>query len=174
MAFTIPERIRWAVDMLAAKSSDSLLEIGCGRGIAVALLARRLTTGRILAIDRSASAIAAARERNWQWDQSGRARFRHASLRDLDDAEGRFDKIFAINVNLFWTDPRADLPVVRKLLKDEGGLYLFYEPPEAQRREEIAEKVAARLSNAGLVVRKTVMKDIEAAPLLGLIASHTH
>jgi hypothetical protein len=52
--------------------------------------------------------------------------------------------------------------------------YLFYEPPEAQRREEIADKVAARLSNAGLVVRKTVMKDIEAAPLLGLIASHTH
>ncbi|MGE0240193.1 MAG: class I SAM-dependent methyltransferase [Parvibaculaceae bacterium] len=171
MAPTLPDRIGWAVAMLAAENSDSLLEVGCGRGLAVALLAPRLTSGRILALDRSAAAIAAARARNSTWEASGKARFRHSTLRDLPGGEGRFDKIFAINVNLFWTDPRAELPVVRKMLKKTGRLYLFYEPPAAAQRTAIAEKVAARFSESGLVIRKTVMQDLEKAQLC-LVAVH--
>lgn len=172
MALTIPNRIGWAVAMLAAKASDSLLEVGCGRGVAVGLIAPTLASGRILALDRSATAIAAARERNEMWEVSGRAAFRHSPLRKLEDDGGRFDKIFSINVNLFWTDPRAELPVVRKLLKHNGSLYLFYEPPRAAYRSEIAEKVKNRISGGGFVLRKTIMREVQGSPLLCLIASY--
>jgi cyclopropane fatty-acyl-phospholipid synthase-like methyltransferase len=172
MALTIPRRIDWAVAMLAAEGSDRLLEVGCGRGIAVALVAPRLTSGRILGLDRSETAIAAARKRNSQWEASGKASFLHSSLRDLADEGSHFDKIFAIDVNLFWTDPRAELPVVRRRLRQGGELYLFYEPPEAAGREKIAQKVTAKFSGSGLVVRKTITKDIQGSPQLCLIAGH--
>ncbi|WP_162918243.1 class I SAM-dependent methyltransferase [Taklimakanibacter deserti] len=170
MTFAIPERIGWAVDIVAAEGSDSLLEVGCGRGVAVGLVAPQLTSGRILGLDRSANAIAAARKRNSTWEASGRASFVHSPLRDLVGDGNRFDKIFAINVNLFWTDPSAELPVVRKRLKEKGTLYLFYEPPESGRRQEIADKVAAGFSGSGLVIRKTIVKDVRGSPQLCLIA----
>jgi cyclopropane fatty-acyl-phospholipid synthase-like methyltransferase len=172
MTFVIPERIGWAVGIVDARGPDSLLEVGCGRGVAVGLIASRLTSGRILGLDRSASAVAAARKRNSAWEASGRAGFVLSSLSDLTGDGERFDKIFAINVNLFWTDPKAELPVVRRRLKEEGTIYLFYEPPVARRRREIAEKVVARFSGSGLVIRKTVMKEVEGSPQLCLIAGH--
>jgi len=172
MTFAIPQRIGWAVGIVDARGPDSLLEVGCGRGAAVGLIAESLTSGRILAIDRSADAIAAARERNRKWEVSGKAAFLHSPLCDLKDDGKRFDKIFAINVNLFWTDPGPALAVVRNRLKDEGRLYLFYESPQAARRAEIAERVKAKLSGSGLVIRKTVMKEIEDSPQLCLIAGH--
>ena len=43
--------------------------------------------------------------------------------------EERFDKIFAVNVNVFWLKPEKELAVIRNLLAPGGRLYLFYEPP---------------------------------------------
>ena len=161
MASKIPERIGWAVETLAVGPSDALLEVGCGKGLAAALIAPRLRSGRILAIDRSATAIAAARK------TPGKAVFRHAALADLGAADGPFDKIFAINVNLFWTDAGPELPVVRKLLKKTGRLFLFYEPPAAAQRSRIAVLVREKLAGSGLTVVKSVQKD-DGAPLLCL------
>ncbi len=164
MASKIPERISWAVETLAVRPSDMLLEVGCGKGLAVSLIAPRLKGGLILAIDRSATAIAAARK---DGEAAGKALFRHAALADLAGGEGPFDKIFAINVNLFWTDPRPELPVVRKLLKKAGRLFLFYEPPAAAQRERITRLVTEKLAGSGLTVMKSVQKDDD-APLLCL------
>lgn len=168
MDATVPERFGWAVGALPIKRSDQILEIGCGRGIAVGLIAPRLSGGRILAVDRSATAIAAARKRNTQWAALDRARFLTAALADLPAAVGPFDKIFAINVNLFWTDPRAELPVVRNLLKKRGRLYLFFEPPAAAQRQRIARLVAEKFSGSGLRVEEVLSRE-EGAPFIGLI-----
>ncbi|MFZ5675900.1 MAG: class I SAM-dependent methyltransferase [Pseudomonadota bacterium] len=164
MAVRVPERIGWAVETLAVRPADAVLEVGCGRGLAVSLIAPQLRGGRILAIDRSATAVAAARR---GWETAGQASFRHAALADLGGTEGSFDKIFAINVNLFWTDPRNELPVVRKLLKTTGRLFLFYEPPAAAQREKITRLVKEKLAGSGLTVVSSVQKD-DGAPLLCL------
>lgn len=167
MASKIPERIGWAVETLAVRPSDRLLEVGCGKGLAISLIAPRLKSGRILAIDRSATAIAAARKMGGDGEMVGKALFRHAALADLDGGEGPFDKVFAINVNLFWTDPGPELPVVRILLKKTGRLFLFYEPPAAAQRDRIARLVKEKLAGSGLTVMKSVQKDDD-APLLCL------
>ncbi|HTN97924.1 MAG TPA: class I SAM-dependent methyltransferase, partial [Nordella sp.] len=149
------------------RGSDSLLEIGCGRGVAVPFIAAQLKAGRILAIDRSATAIVAARKAGKNWESAGKAAFRHSALADLTGAEGPFDKVFAINVNLFWTDPRGELPVVRQLLKKTGRLFLFYEPPVTVQRDKIAGLITENFQGSGLMIEKTVKKD-DGAPLLCL------
>jgi cyclopropane fatty-acyl-phospholipid synthase-like methyltransferase len=130
-AGAVPERIVWAVETLAPGPDDRLLEIGCGPGVAVSLICTKLTGGNILAIDRSSTAISRAARRNAEHVTAGRAVLRRMALADLEASDvlaGRkFDKILAMNVNLFWVRAAAnELELVKRLLAPGGALYLFY------------------------------------------------
>jgi SAM-dependent methyltransferase len=111
---------------------DLLLEIGCGPGAAAALVCERLVDGRIVAIDRSATAISRAKERNAEHVTAGRAVLLTVALEQLQPSDvlarqERFDKVFAMNVNLFWVrSPAKELDLVKRLLAPGGSLYLFY------------------------------------------------
>jgi SAM-dependent methyltransferase len=128
----VPERIRWAVRTMAPGPDDQLLEIGCGPGVAVAQVCQRLAGGQIVAIDRSATAIGRAARRAAACVAAGKAVLRTAALESLTPADllgGRegFDKVFAMNVNLFWVRaPTRELDLVRAVLKPGGALFLFY------------------------------------------------
>ena len=117
---------------MAPGPGDRLLEIGCGPGVAVSLVCERLQGGRIVAIDRSATAIDRATRRNAAHVAAGRAVFQTAALEALapDDLPGGrdgFDTVFAMNVNLFWVrSPARELALIRSLLRPGGALYLFY------------------------------------------------
>ncbi|WP_407951716.1 SAM-dependent methyltransferase [Plantactinospora veratri] len=161
-ATAVPERLRWAVDLLQVAPDDQLLEIGCGNGVAVSLVCDRLVDGRIVAIDRSAAAVRQAERRNLEHISAGRAVVRLGTLEEFGAPEGvgaqavsggdgaGFDKIFAVNVNLFWTrSPAAELALLRRLLRPGGGLYLCYEPPGATRVAELVRRLPATLSAHG-------------------------
>jgi len=102
---SVPRRVHWAVQLLDVFSGDEILEIGCGPGVAVSLVCDRLAGGRITAVDRSAIAIQRATHRNAGHVASGKAVLRQADLAGLALGGQHFDKVFAINVNLFWARP---------------------------------------------------------------------
>ncbi len=58
------ERFNWAVETLHIHPDDHILEIGCGHGIAVSLIAPELKSGSITAIDISKVMIDKAMKRN--------------------------------------------------------------------------------------------------------------
>lgn len=68
----------------------------------------------------------------------------------------RFDKVFAINVNLFWVRPAGtELRLVKRLLRPGGVLHLIYDPPGQQQADRVAKAVTAALANHGLEARVT-------------------
>ena len=67
------ERLVWAVDTLAVRPTDRLMEIGCGHGVAVSLVCEKLSGGSILAIDRSPTMIEMAAKRNREYVAAGMA-----------------------------------------------------------------------------------------------------
>jgi SAM-dependent methyltransferase len=117
---------------MAPGPDDHLLEIGCGPGVAVAHVCQRLAGGRIVAIDRSATAIGRAARRAAACVAAGKAVLRTAALEELapdDLLDGRegYDMVFAMNVNLFWVRaPARELDLIRAVLKPGGTLFLFY------------------------------------------------
>ncbi|MFE9770115.1 SAM-dependent methyltransferase [Streptomyces sp. NPDC005931] len=147
----IPERLTWAVDLLDPAPGDRVLEIGCGRGVAAALICARLTTGTLVAVDRSATAVEAARRRNAEEVAAGRAEFRTAALEAARFADGSFDKVLAVDVNLFWVrSPDHEVTALRHWLTPGGALFLCWQPPDARRVGEITGKVAPVLTAHGL------------------------
>jgi hypothetical protein len=116
------------------------------------------------AIDRSATAITRATRRNAQNIASGRAVLRTAALEqltpaDLPGARTRFDKVFAMNVNLFWTrSPARELDLIRTLLAPDAALYLFYgygSPPGASAAPRVPGTLIERLAERGFTAETT-------------------
>ena len=150
MARTIPERIRWAVETLAVSEADRVLEIGGGPGLAASIICERLETGVMLLIDRSATAVERTRRRNAEHVASGRLTLETVDLRDFEPRGRHFDKVFAVNINVFWTTRATEeLARIREALAPGGRLYVFYETPTSNRARDVATRVAEALRANG-------------------------
>jgi ubiquinone/menaquinone biosynthesis C-methylase UbiE len=122
-------QLRELVDELDIRPDDRVLEIGCGHGVAAGFVCERLEAGRLTAVDRSAKMIAAARRRNADHVDAGKAEFLVAELEDLDLGERRFDKVFAARVGLFHREPERARALVRPWLAPGGSITAVFDPP---------------------------------------------
>jgi cyclopropane fatty-acyl-phospholipid synthase-like methyltransferase len=172
MAQGASQRLVWAVDVLDVRPGDRVLEVGCGHGVAVTLVAERLDGGRIVALDRSETMIAMARRRNAEHLASGRVQLQAAALEHADLGAERFDKVFAVHVAAFWREPRRTLGAVRQHLAPGGALYLFsqspgWSSPEAAR--SFAAGVGGVLHEHGFAVEDVRVGDLR-PPAVAVIA----
>lgn len=123
----VPARISWAVSVVAPAPADRVVELGCGPGVAAALVCERLTEGRMVAVDRSATAVARTSARNAAHVESGRLTVVRSEVDTLDLPPASADKVFAVNVNLFWTRaPVRELAVLKGVLREGGELFVLY------------------------------------------------
>ena len=111
-------RLAAVVDALPLEPDSRVLEIGCGPGAAARAVAARLTTGHVLAIDRSAKAIAQAVAASAEQLASGRMRVRRVAAEDFvpEPGDEPFDVVFAIRVGaLDGRCPRTGEQVLRRI-----------------------------------------------------------
>ncbi len=107
-----------------------VLEIGCGPGAAARAVAKRLASGQVLGIDRSAKTIARAIAGSRSEMASGRLRFRHVAAEDfeLEEGERPYDIAFAVRVGaLDGRHPasgRVARERIRRALVRGGCLYI--------------------------------------------------
>lgn len=161
----VPDRIRWAVEVVDPRPGEHVLEIGCGPGVAAALVCARLTTGRLTAVDRSPVAVARTGRRNAEHVEAGRLVVVQSELDDLD-ASG-VDKAFSVDVNVFWTgDATRELAALRRALRPGGRLSVLYgaSPTGADR---VTGTVAAALTRHGF----TDVEPVRSPHGIGIVAT---
>jgi SAM-dependent methyltransferase len=93
-------RLMAIVDALPLRAGLRVLEIGCGPGAAAREIARRIGRGHVLAIDRSATAIAQAKAASQAELTTGILSLRQVAVEDfeLEPGESRYDFALAVRV----------------------------------------------------------------------------
>ena len=124
---TVPSRITWTLSVVDPAPDDRIVELGCGPGVAAALVCERLTTGHLVAVDRSATAVARTSARNAAHVEAGRLSVVRSEVDTLTLPPASATKVFSVNVNLFWTrSPARELAVLREILEPGGVLFVLY------------------------------------------------
>ena len=151
-------RNRWTVNLLDLEPSHQVLEVGSGPGIALAQVAECLTTGRVVGLDFSETMHDMAASRNRQAIDDGRVSLIIGSAEELDQAtdkalDGPFDRIFGINVVMFWNNPISTFRMLGQRLTSTGQLAFTFQPRVGSVSDEAAlsaaDQMVGNLRDAG-------------------------
>jgi ubiquinone/menaquinone biosynthesis C-methylase UbiE len=166
-------RSRWAAQLLDVQPTDRVIELGCGPGLAIVVLAAQATQGLVVGVDHSPVMIRQAGRRNRAAVKTGRLRLIQAPVESLSINDGQFDAALAINTVGMWPDPPVRLREIARLLRPAGRIALVAQPrrPDATSAssEAVARELAELLAEAGFEHVQTEMLDLDppAAWVLG-------
>lgn len=99
------------------RSTDHLLDVGCGPGTITVDLARRVPDGRVIGVDRSDDVIA---EASAAAGDAANVEFRTADVYDLPFDDDRFDVVHAHQVLQHLSDPVAALREMARVTRPGG------------------------------------------------------
>jgi protein-L-isoaspartate O-methyltransferase len=122
------ERNAWAVTLLELQPTDRVLEIGCGPGVALALMSKLVTSGQVVGIDHSEVMVQQAKKRNTTAIEQGRVQLRLASVFDLPPGHDRYDKCLMVNVFHYWDSPDEVLRRVQWQMNPGGKIVIAFQP----------------------------------------------
>ena len=111
----------WAMGFVNIQPPDHALDVGCGGGMAIKLIAGIAVEGFVAGLDHSEDMVQQALKRNAAAARAGRVEIRHGSVAALPYNDESFDKVIGVETFYFWPDPVANLREVRRVMKP-GGL----------------------------------------------------
>jgi hypothetical protein len=91
-------------------------------------------------------------------------------LADADFGRNRFDKALAVNVNVFWLQPAAELEVLRKVLRPKGVACLVYQLPVASKMERVTQACSRFLREHGFSGIQVSIKELRPVPAVCISA----
>jgi ubiquinone/menaquinone biosynthesis C-methylase UbiE len=107
--------------LLRLPRGGRILEIGCGRGIALPVLARMLGPSHLTGIDIDPMLLQRAAERAQQ--RGVKVELQHADVRELPFANGAFDMVIDFGTCHHISDPGRALREIARVLR-HGGLFV--------------------------------------------------
>jgi SAM-dependent methyltransferase len=113
---------RAVAQRLSCTATDRILEVGCGPGVGLRLLARRVPAGFVAGIDPSDVMLSQARRRNRTAIRARRVELSRQSVPGMSFDAGTFDAVASVNNVMLWESLDAGTREVYRVLKDGGRL----------------------------------------------------
>ncbi|MEW6322520.1 MAG: class I SAM-dependent methyltransferase [Acidobacteriota bacterium] len=114
---------------------ERVVELGCGGGHAVALVAAELTTGTVVGFDVSAGMVRLARRRNRSAIARGVAHVAQGDARRIDLPDASVDCVLATHTVYFWPELDGVGREIVRVLRPGGRLVLGLADPEEMRSQ---------------------------------------
>jgi ubiquinone/menaquinone biosynthesis C-methylase UbiE len=137
---------RWGLEHIAIQPDAIILDVGCGGGGAVRILAQAASRGKVYGVDYSEDVLPTARRINKALVRQGRVEIKQGSVSDLPFPDDTFDLATAFETTMFWPSLVDDLREVRRVLKP-GGILLIANEAYADARFEERNAKWSRLAN---------------------------
>lgn len=126
----------WGIGHISIEPDSWVLDVGCGGGRAVSMLADLVEAGKVYGVDHSSEMVGLASELNRNAVDSEHVSIIHSSVSELPLPDNMFDIVTAFETCYFWPDIIEDLKEVRRVLKDGGMLLIVNEMYEHSSFEE--------------------------------------
>ncbi len=151
------ERTTWAISLLGLQTTDQVLELGYGPGVAIQQMSEIATEGVVYGIDRSEVMLKQATKRNRPAISSGNVVLRHDSIFNIPATQPPIDKIIDINSFQFWENPVDELVKVKRILRPGGKICLVLQPRKPGATDADTEAAGIEFSD---LLRKAGYKEI--------------
>ncbi len=115
---------RWVVDTVDPQPGEQVLDIGAGIGPATVLAARRVTDGRVIALEPTRVMRAGLRLRRLSQRSRSRIDVRTGKAEALPLADGTIDAAWSVNSAHHWDDYAAAAAELARVLRPGGRVLL--------------------------------------------------
>ena len=128
---------QWGVSHLDITNDDVILDIGCGGGVNVERFLK-MTENKVYGLDYSEIAVEKSTKLNQNAIDEGRCDVIQGSVSKLPFEDNTFDIVTGFETVYFWPDFVNDCKEVRRVLKDEGIMFICNEaiPNEEDERQK--------------------------------------
>lgn len=142
------ERVtKWALAIIAPKRDERILDIGCGGGNAVRLMAQK--SDRVYGVDYSGLSVQKAQKLNKHGIAAGRVSILQASVDSLPFDHATFELATAFETVYFWPDWEADFKEVYRVLKPSGRFAIICEMArDDEKNKELEQSIGMKVPRA--------------------------
>ena len=128
---------QWGVSHLDISKDDVILDIGCGGGVNVERFLQ-MTENKVYGLDYSEIAVEKSTKLNQDAIDEGRCEVIQGSVSELPFEDNNFDIVTGFETVYFWPDFVNDCKEVRRVLKDDGIMFICNEaiPDEEDERQK--------------------------------------
>jgi arsenite methyltransferase len=117
----------WALERLAVRQDDRLLEIGFGAGDLLCQILLKEKPAHAVGMDLSEEMVRFVRKRLGSFIEQERLEIVRGSVDDIPFEDGRFTKILSVNTLYFWPSPSSALAECRRVLAVGGTCALCFD-----------------------------------------------
>lgn len=125
----------WGLAYLPIERNSTILDVGCGGGAAVRLLAAKASECKVYGIDHSLDMVNLSRKVNKHFIKDGLVEIDHGSVSCLPYSDDMFDIATAFETIEFWPSLSEDLKEVKRVLKPGGVLLIVNRHNTAEKEE---------------------------------------
>ncbi|OGS53763.1 MAG: hypothetical protein A3J40_06205 [Erythrobacter sp. RIFCSPHIGHO2_12_FULL_63_10] len=130
-----------AVELLDIRDGDRVIDIGCGPGAMLEMIAVQHPDARIVGLDPSPAMIEVATRRNARAINAEQTHIIEARVEEVSDQIGQFDKALCAHVIYFWRDLEAGLKAIADLLVSGGRLAILCNPTGSAKTSSFPDSI---------------------------------
>lgn len=145
MAAEHRQLVEWMLEPVGIGRTDRVLDVGCGGGMTLTVLAERASEGFVAGIDHAPTMVRQSRQRNRQAIESGRMTVEQGDVSSLPFDDDHFDFVCGVETLYFWPDPAAGLREIRRVTRPGGRVAQVMDISREARDADASADIGARM-----------------------------